>query len=198
MLLIAAIGCGQAASAANVNIRGKVVDHANEPIAAATVKVAGTAVGVSTNADGGYRLSVAERDTLVLVYSCIGYKEVRRQLVKPNGDLTINVRLEENARELGEVEVTEIKRQTGAMQTVNADDYKFAADATGGSVESMLATMSGVSSSNELSSQYSVRGGTYDENSVYINGIEVYRPQLISSGQQEGLSIINPDLVESV
>lgn len=198
MLLIAAIGCGQAASAANVNIRGKVVDHANEPIAAATVKVAGTAVGVSTNADGGYRLSVAEQDTLVLVYSCIGYKEVRRQLVKPNGDLTINVRLEENARELGEVEVTEIKRQTGAMQTVNADDYKFAADATGGSVESMLATMSGVSSSNELSSQYSVRGGTYDENSVYINGIEVYRPQLISSGQQEGLSIINPDLVESV
>ena len=100
MLLIAAIGCGQAASAANVNIRGKVVDHANEPIAAATVKVAGTALGVSTNADGGYRLSVAERDTLVLVYSCIGYKEVRRQLVKPNGDLTINVRLEENAREL--------------------------------------------------------------------------------------------------
>lgn len=198
MLLIAAIGCGQAASAANVNIRGKVVDHANEPIAAATVKVAGTALGVSTNADGGYRLSVAERDTLVLVYSCIGYKEVRRQLVKPNGDLTINVRLEENARELGEVEVTEIRRQTGAMQTVESDDYRLAADATGGSVESMLATMSGVSSSNELSSQYSVRGGTYDENSVYINGIEVYRPQLISSGQQEGLSIINPDLVESV
>ena len=84
------------------------------------------------------------------------------------------------------------------MQHIDRESYKLAADASGGSVESMLSTLAGVNSNNEMSSQYSVRGGTYDENSVYINGVEVYRPQLISSGQQEGLSIINPDMVGSI
>lgn len=183
---------------ANVNIRGRVTDDSNEPVVAASVKVAGTALGTTTNTDGGYKLSVAERDTLVLVFSCIGFEEVRRPLVGANGDLTINVRMRQKTKELGGVEVTELKRQTGAMQTISPDTYRTSPDATGGSVEAVIATMAGVSSSNELSSQYSVRGGTYDENSVYINGIEVYRPQLISSGQQEGLSIINPDLVGAV
>lgn len=183
---------------ANVNIHGRVTDDANDPVVAASVKVAGTALGTTTNTDGSYKLSVAERDTLVLVFSCIGFEEVRRPLVGANGDLTINVRMRQKTKELGGVEVTDIKRQTGAMQTISPDTYRTSPDATGGSVEAVIATMAGVSSSNELSSQYSVRGGTYDENSVYINGIEVYRPQLISSGQQEGLSIINPDLVGAV
>lgn len=108
------------------------------------------------------------------------------------------MRLRENTKVLEGVEVTDIRKQTGSIQRLDAGDYKLAADATGGSIESMISTMAGVSSSNELSSQYSVRGGTYDENSVYINGIEVYRPQLISSGQQEGLSIINPDMVGEI
>lgn len=186
------------ASGANVNIRGRVIDQANEPIVAATVKVAGTAIGTTTSTDGNYKLTVAERDTLVLTFSCIGYEEERRTLIRANGDLTINMRLREKSRELGGVEVVDIKRQTGAMQEIKSDDYRFAADASGNGVESMLSTMAGVSSSNELSAQYSVRGGTYDENTVRINGIEVYRPLLISSGQQEGLSIINPDLVGSI
>lgn len=185
-------------SAANLIVKGRVIDDANEPVVAATVKVAGTSTGTFTNTDGVYRLSIAERDTLELVYSCIGFEEVRRKLIEANGELTINVRLRQNTKELKEVEVTEIKRQMETMQLISPESYRMSPDATGGSVEAVIATMSGVSSSNELSSQYSVRGGTYDENSVYINGIEVYRPQLISSGQQEGLSIINPDLVGSV
>lgn len=185
-------------SAANLIVKGRVIDDANEPVVAATVKVAGTSTGTFTNTDGVYRLTIAERDTLELVYSCIGFEEVRRKLIEANGELTINVRLRQNTKELKEVEVTEIKRQMETMQLISPESYKMSPDATGGSVEAVIATMSGVSSSNELSSQYSVRGGTYDENSVYINGIEVYRPQLISSGQQEGLSIINPDLVGSV
>lgn len=185
------------AGAASVNIRGRVVDQADEPVVAASVKVAGTSVGTVTNTEGNYRLSVAQRDTVVIVFSCIGYNEERRTLVKPSGDLTINIRLRDKSVELDGVVVTEIRRQTDAMQTMAPSDYR-APDASGNAVESMITTMAGVSSSNELSSQYSVRGGTYDENSVYINGIEVYRPQLISSGQQEGLSIINPDLVGSV
>lgn len=185
-------------SAANFIVKGRVIDDANEPVVAATVKVAGTSTGTFTNTDGVYRLTIAERDTLELVYSCIGFEEVRRKLIEANGELTINVRLRQNTKELKEVEVTEIKRQMETMQLISPESYRMSPDATGGSVEAVIATMSGVSSSNELSSQYSVRGGTYDENSVYINGIEVYRPQLISSGQQEGLSIINPDLVGSV
>lgn len=189
--------CAMTASA-QVNIRGKVIDQANKPIEFATVKIAGTAIGTTTGLEGNYRLSAAERDTLVLVFTCIGYVEEKRTLIQPKGDITINMRMREDSKVLGEVEVSDIKKQTGSMQTIDASDYRLAADATGGSVESLLTTLAGVSSSNELSSQYSVRGGTYDENSVYINGIEVYRPLLISSGQQEGLSIINPDLVGSI
>lgn len=183
---------------ANLIVKGRVIDETNEPVVAATVKVAGTSTGTFTNTEGVYRLSIAEQDTLNLVYSCVGFEDVKRKLIGANGELTINVRMRQNSKELQGVEVTEIKRQMETMQKISPESYRMSPDATGGSVEAVIATMSGVSSSNELSSQYSVRGGTYDENSVYINGIEVYRPQLISSGQQEGLSIINPDLVGSV
>ncbi|MDE5749366.1 MAG: TonB-dependent receptor plug domain-containing protein, partial [Duncaniella sp.] len=99
---------------------------------------------------------------------------------------------------LNQVEIVELKKQTGSVERLDISDIKRSPDASGGSVEAVLTTMAGVTGSNEMSSQYSVRGGSYDENSVYINGIEVYRPQLVSSGQQEGLSIINPDMVGAV
>lgn len=191
--LISAIGFG-----ANVNLRGKIVDEANKPLEFVNVRIAGTALGTSSGLNGDYKLSFPANDTVVVVFSSIGYVEEKRTLIKPSGDLTINMRMRENSKVLGEVEVTEIKKQTGAMQTIDATDYRIAADASGGSIESMLTTMAGVNSSNELSSQYSVRGGSYDENSVYINGIEVYRPLLVSSGQQEGLSVINPDMVGAI
>lgn len=189
---------GLCASAADLVIHGKVTDQDSKPVEFATVRIKGTALGATTGLEGDYRLSTAPRDTIVVIFTCIGYNEESRTLINAKGDITLNMRLRENTLMLDGVEVTEIKKQTGSMQRLDASDYKFAADATGGSVESMISTMAGVSSGNELSSQYSVRGGTYDENSVYINGIEVYRPQLISSGQQEGLSIINPDMVGAI
>lgn len=194
--LIAALSPFYALS--QVNIHGKVTDQSNKPVEFATVKIAGTAIGTTTGLEGNYRISAPERDTLVVVFTCMGYAEEKRTLIGAKGDLTMNMRLRDDSKVLDEVQISEIRKQTGSMQTIDASDYKLAADATGGSIESMLTTLAGVSSSNELSSQYSVRGGTYDENSVYINGIEVYRPQLISSGQQEGLSIINPDLVGAI
>ncbi|MCM1111440.1 MAG: TonB-dependent receptor [Clostridium sp.] len=185
-------------AAASVDIHGKVIDGDNNPIEFVTVRVAGTAVGTNTNLDGAYSLSVPQADTLTIVFTCLGYREEQRKLIDAKGDVTLNMRMYDNARQLGEVEVTEIRKQTGSMQAIDPGSYRLAADATGGSIESMLTTMAGVNSSNEMSSQYSVRGGTYDENSVYINGVELYRPQLVSSGQQEGLSVINPDLVGAV
>lgn len=183
-----------------VQVHGKVIDEDSSPLEFVTVRIAGTAIGTNTGLDGAFRLSapVPENDTLTVVFSCIGYEELRRNLVHPKGDLALNVRMRPKDHQLTEVQVTDFRKQTTQMQTIDKSSYRIAADATGGSVESLLTTMAGVNSSNEMSSQYSVRGGTYDENSVYINGIEVYRPQLISSGQQEGLSVINPDMVGSI
>jgi len=181
-----------------VKIHGKVIDAENSPIEFVTVRIDGTAIGTNTGLDGTFKLSAPANDTLTVVFTCIGYEEMRRSLINPKGDLALNVRLKSKEKKLAEVEVTDFRKQTNQMQTIDTESYKLAADATGGSIESMLTTMAGVNSNNEMSSQYSVRGGTYDENSVYINGIEVYRPQLITSGQQEGLSIINPDMVGSV
>ena len=183
---------------AQVSIHGKVSDMDNQPLEFVTVRIAGTAIGTTTGLDGSYRMSAPQSDTLTVVFTCIGYEELRRQLIHPTGDIALTVRMKTKDHALTEIEVTDFRKQTGQMQTIDKDSYKFAADATGGSVESMLTTIAGVNSSNEMSSQYSVRGGTYDENSVYINGVEVYRPQLVSSGQQEGLSVINPDMVGAI
>lgn len=181
-----------------VKIHGKILDQEGDALEFVTVKVAGTAVGTTSGLDGGYSLSVASADTVRVVFTCLGFNEERRTLVKPKGDIVINLRMVPKTIDLGGVEVTEFKRQTGEMQTLEGDAYKIAPDASGNAVESMLTTLAGVNSSNEMSSQYSVRGGSYDENCVYINGIEVYRPLLISSGQQEGLSVINSDMVGSI
>lgn len=185
---------------AQVKIHGKVIDAQDSPLEFVTVRIDGTAIGTNTGIDGTFKLSCPPpaNDTLVVVFSCIGYEELRRKLINPKGDLALNVRMQSKDHALQEIQVTDFRKQTNQMQTIDAESYKLAADATGGSIESMLTTLAGVNSTNEMSSQYSVRGGTYDENSVYINDIEVYRPQLISSGQQEGLSVINPDMVGSV
>lgn len=185
---------------AQVKIHGKVTDMQGDALEFVTVRVAGTAIGTNTGLDGTFKLScpTPANDTLTVVFTSIGYEELRRQLIHPKGDLALNVRMRNKSHELTEVEVTDFRKQTSQMQHIDRESYKLAADASGGSVESMLSTLAGVNSNNEMSSQYSVRGGTYDENSVYINGVEVYRPQLISSGQQEGLSIINPDMVGSI
>ena len=183
---------------AQVKLSGKVTDDGGRPIEFASVRIDGTAIGTNTDTEGAYALSVPARDTVMVVFSCIGYSDVKRRLVKPKGEMTLNAKLYEKTQQLKDLEVTEFKKQTNQMQTIDATKLKLTPDASGGSVEAVLTTMAGVSTKNEMSSQYMVRGGTYDENSVYINGIEIYRPQLISSGQQEGLSIINPDLVSNV
>lgn len=197
-ILLIILIAGIASGAAQVKIHGKITDGDNKPVEFATVRVAGTAVGTTSGLEGEYSLSTAEADTINLIFTCIGYKEVNQKLIKPKGDVALNIRMFRNTKELQEVELTEYKKQTGALQAIDAGQLKLSPDVSGGSVESLITTMAGVSSSNEMSSQYSVRGGSFDENSVYINGIEVYRPLLISSGQQEGLSIINPDMVDRI
>ncbi len=185
-------------TAAQVKIHGKITDANGEPIEFATVRIGGTSIGVTSGLEGDYSLSCPASDTITVHFSCIGYREETRRLIDAAPEVTLNMRLQLTTEMLQQVEVTELKKQTGSISTINTSDLRKNPDASGGSVESLITTMAGVTGSNEMSSQYSVRGGSYDENSVYINGIEIYRPLLISSGQQEGLSVINPDLVGAI
>ena len=133
-----------------------------EPIEFATVRLLGTAVGTNTDTKGQYEMTVPKADTVMVEFSCLGYSTVTRQLIKPEGTVTINPKLYEKTLELGEVEITEYKKQTTGMQGIDVDMLRRTPDASGGSVEAVLTTMAGVSSKNELSSQYMVRGGSYD------------------------------------
>lgn len=181
--------------AENVNISGRVIDNEDKPIEFATVQIKGTAIGTNSNLEGYYSIAVAEKDTITISFSCIGFKTIERKLIDAKGDVTLNVRLYTDSQVLDELQVEGFRSNINGMQTFDTESFRLSPDVNGGSVESVIATMPGVNSNNEMSSQYSVRGGSYDENSVYINGVEIYRPQLMNSGQQEGLSIINPDMV---
>ena len=158
----------------------------------------GTAIGTVSNLKGRYSLKFESRDSVTVIFSMLGYQTRKRKLVRPQGNISLNITLPPMNFELGEVSVTERRRQTGTIQQIETKQNRPAPDASGGSIEAVIATQAGVSSNNELSSQYNVRGGSFDENMVYVNGIEIYRPLLIRSGQQEGLSFINPDMVQSV
>ncbi|MDE5682585.1 MAG: carboxypeptidase-like regulatory domain-containing protein, partial [Muribaculaceae bacterium] len=197
-IIIFLLGVFTMAAKGPVKISGTVTDDQNEGLEFVTVKIQGTAIGTITGAGGKYTLTAPEADTIRVVFTCIGFEESKRRLIDASGDVTVNVKMSPASYALGAVEVTDYQKQTSGMQKIDNGNYRLAPDVTGGSVEALISTMAGVSSSNEMSSQYSVRGGSYDENSVYINGIEVYRPQLISSGQQEGLSIVNPDMVGAI
>ncbi|MDE6006514.1 MAG: TonB-dependent receptor [Muribaculaceae bacterium] len=195
-LLFSLIAVGLRAE--NVRISGRVIDSEDKPVEFATVRVANTAIGTNTNLQGDYTLSVAPKDTIEMIYSCIGFKTVHHKLINAKGDLTLNIRLYPLDVDLREIEVIGYRQNSNGMQTLNTESYKLSPDVSGGSVEALITTMPGVNSSNEMSSQYSVRGGSFDENSVYINGLELYRPQLIRSGQQEGMSVINPNMVGNI
>ncbi len=185
-------------SAQRFTVSGKVIDANNEPMEFVSVRISSTMDGALTNEKGEYSISSMKRDTAELVFSCVGYKTEKRVLVEPEGQLRLNMRMYHKDWYLDEISVSEFRKQTSTLEILDAKDLRLMPDATGGSIESLLTSMPGVHSNNELSTQYSVRGGNYDENLVYINGIEVYRPLTVQSGQQEGLSIINPDMVESV
>lgn len=196
--MLAALCVLPAAAQNDVTITGIVTDDGGAPVEFATVHVERQVAGTMTNLKGEYSLQAKSTDSVVVVFSMLGYNTRKRVLKNPQGKVTLNVMLPHTGYELGEVTVTEAKRQTGTMQDLDFETTHLLPSASGGGIEAFITTQAGVSSNNELSSQYNVRGGSFDENIVYVNGIEVYRPMLISSGQQEGLSFINPDMVENV
>lgn len=184
--------------AERVTVKGVIRDEHGSPIEVANIFIEKQLIGATSNLNGEYTISFESADSVVIVYSMISYQTRRRILRRPTGTITMDIMLPSLNMELQGITVKETRRQTGTMQHISMKEARLTPDATGGSVESFIATQAGVSSTNELSTQYNVRGGNFDENSVYVNGIEVYRPLLIRAGQQEGLSFINPDMVENI
>ena len=186
-----------AATAQTFTQQGKVTDSDMSPIELATVSVLSQGRVAMTNLKGEFSMQLQSADSVVVKFSMVGYKTKTRVLRRPRGKQTLQIQLFDDNL-LSEVTVTEKKRQTGSTQQLEAKDLLHTPSVTGNAVEELIQQQAGVSSHSELSSQYNVRGGSFDENSVYINNVEVYRPFLVRSGQQEGLSIINPDMVQSI
>ncbi len=184
--------------AQKAKITGVVTDEDGNPIELVVVQEKGTANGTMTDEKGKYALSVNLNDSAVIVFSCIGYNRTQRIIPQVSGNMVVNVNMKFMSVELGGVEIRGVRSQTNTVQKLEPGKVVLLADPGGGSIESLLVTQGGVSGASELSSQYSVRGGSYDENIVYVNGIEVYRPLLIRSGQQEGLSFVNPHMTSEV
>ena len=196
-IILVLLLCVLTAGAQTFTLQGRVTDEQMNPVEFATVAVLQQGKMTMTNLKGEYSLRLTSADSVVVRFSMVGYRTKTRVLRRPKGRQTLLVQLFSD-NQLEGITVTEQKRQMGQTQQLDAEDMKNAPSVTGNAVEEMIQAQAGVSTHSELSSQYNVRGGSFDENSVYINNVEIYRPFLVRSGQQEGLSIINPDMVESV
>ena len=183
--------------AQSFTLTGTVVDTDGNPVELATVACTAQAKVTMTNLKGKFSLELRSADSVTVRFSMIGYKTRQRTLRKPKGKQTLRVVMYP-MESLKEVVVTEKKRQTSQTERLDIENAKLTPSATGNVVEELIQQQAGVSTHDEMSSQYNVRGGSFDENSVYINNIEVYRPFLVRSGQQEGLSVINPDMVGGI
>ena len=179
-------------------LQGRVTDDDNNPVELATVSVVSQGKVAFTSLKGEFSMHLHSADSVAVKFSMIGYKTKVRVLRKPRGKQTLQVVLHTDATMLGDVNVTGEKIQSDQTQEIKIKDIKMAPSANGNGVEGIIQQQAGVSTHSELSSQYNVRGGAFDENSVYINNVEIYRPFLVRSGQQEGLSVINPYMVDKI
>ena len=180
-------------------IKGKISDVKNIPLPAVNISIIDLKGGITSDNNGFYSISIKPNRSHVVAYSFVGYQteKVRIPMLKKGQEYILNIILKESNTLLDDIIVKDQKSRKNNLSRIKTKHVEVIPGSSGG-IESVLKTLPGVSSANELSSQYSVRGGNFDENLVYVNGIEVYRPFLIHSGQQEGLSFVNSDLVGSI
>ena len=180
-------------------IKGKISDVKNIPLPSVNISIIDLKGGITSDNNGFYSISIKPNRSHVVAYSFVGYQteKVRIPMLKKGQEYILNIILKESNTLLDDIIVKDQKSRKSNLSRIKTKHVEVIPGSSGG-IESVLKTLPGVSSANELSSQYSVRGGNFDENLVYVNGIEVYRPFLIHSGQQEGLSFVNSDLVGSI
>lgn len=198
LFLLALLAAALGSVAQTFTLRGRVTDGEGNPVEFASVACPSQGRATVTSLQGQYELKLLSADSVVVKFSMLGYRTKTRVLHRPKGTQTLQVTLSEQASTLGEVTVAGQKIQSGQTQDISTKPLHSLPSTTGNAVEELIQSQAGVSTHSELSSQYNVRGGSFDENSVYINSVEVYRPFLVRSGQQEGLSVINPDMVERI
>lgn len=186
------------AQAQTFTLSGRVIDENNDPIEFASVSCPKQGKMTMTSLKGDYSLQLQSADSVEIRFSMVGYKTKVRTLRRPRGKQTMQVVLHSSDNALSEVTITGKRIETGQTQELSKEHLKSMPSTTGNAVEEMIQSQAGVSTHSELSSQYNVRGGSFDENSVYINNVEIFRPFLVRSGQQEGISVINPDMVEKI
>lgn len=181
-------------------ISGFVSDNKNKAVENASISVFGKPIATITDKNGNYSLHVSANENITLVYSFIGFKKTFKEInAKPLERIVIDIRLEPEIIEIDPYSVYADRIERGTITPIDPKNAGIIPCPSGSGIEELVKRTSlGVYSNNELSSQYSVRGGNFDENLVYVNDIEVYRPFLTRSGQQEGLSFVNPDLVDNV
>ena len=184
--------------AQSFTLKGRVVDEEGKALELASVACVSQGKATVTSLKGDYSLTLHSTDSVVIRFSMLGYRTKKRVLFKPKGTQTLQVTLYQEDNTLNEVSVQGQKIQSGQMEELKTKPMKNMPSTTGNAVEELIQSQAGVSTHSELSSQYNVRGGSFDENSVYINNVEMFRPFLVRSGQQEGLSVINPDMVGSI
>src|SRR5881392_695051 len=178
-------------------VSGKVLDENENPLGKVSVVILGKQSGIATNDSGTFRLKVPADRAFAIQFTYSGYKiEQRNFLMNENEEEVITVRMEKGATVLQGVTVTNQRERgnAGLIQVNPKYTLNLPTPITG--VESLIKIF--VGSNNELTSQYNVRGGSYDENLIYVNDFEIFRPYLVRNGQQEGLSFINPELVRNI
>jgi hypothetical protein len=179
-------------------VKGTLKDEQGRPIPYATVAIMGTTTGGQTDSLGRFVITVPANEMVKLAFSHIRFDGQSYEIELEPGEVrTLDRILKVKDNIVDEVIINDESNRKNTMQRI---DPKMALiiPTAGGGIEALLKTLPGVSSNNELSSQYNVRGGNYDENLIYVNDVEIYRPFLVRSGQQEGLTFINPDLVEGL
>lgn len=180
-------------------IYGKIIDNNGNVIELVNVAVMGSSYGTSSNSRGQYELPLPSDTEFEVVFSFIGYQQEKRNIKLNKGEeRKLDVVMESMSVTLPDAVVSDRKINSATITRLDAREIAFVPSSGAGGVEDLVKTLPGVSSTNELSSQYNVRGGNFDENLIYINGIEVYKPFLVGSGQQEGMSVINPRLVSNI
>ena len=178
-------------------VTGRVVGENEQPLSNVSIVILGRLRGATTSDSGTFRLRVPADKAFAIVFSYTGYKtEQRNFLLNENEQESVVIRMERGARELEPVVITDQRQRREAGLVVINPKNAINIPAPIGGIESLIKIF--VGSNNELTSQYSVRGGNYDENLIYVNDFEVFRPYLVRSGQQEGLSFINPEMTRNV
>ena len=178
-------------------VSGKAIDENENPLSKVSVVILGKTSGLTTNDSGQFKIKVPANRSFALVFTYSGYNEVQKNFYLSDGEEEkITVQMERGSKTLDEVLVSDDKERTETGLTKINPKTAITLPSTTGGVEAMIKIL--VGSNNELTSQYSVRGGNYDENLIYINDFEIFRPYLVRSGQQEGLSFINPELAKNV